>query len=229
MPLPLPAAEVAPAAEAAIPTTPPPLDPATERLLIEAQASLAQGIMVSAEQALAGAKKLAPEHPAVLETEGDIARAKGLNLAAERLYRQAFQADRGNARLEEKFATALVKIHEPEYRALPDDSPWSNRMRRAPAISCLMSAFFPGLGQFYNGDYLKGGILAFIWTLLLWQGPAWGIFDQMFIKHNGGVPVSFGSLCAAFCHGWYLLATLLALGLWVYSLIDAVKIAQNPD
>ena len=118
----------------------------------------------------------------MLELEGDIARAKGMNGMAERLYRQAFQADRGNARLEEKFATALLKTHQHEYAALPDDSTWSDRVQRNPAASGVMSTLLPGLGQFHNGDFLKGAAIVFAWALLLMlivRGPYWYALDLM--------------------------------------------------
>ncbi len=239
-----PAAEPAPALEQAdemakmpegdapdaepLSSTPPPADPVLDRLLSEAHLRLRQGVLTDAEQLLAEAKKLSSEYPGVLELEGDLASAKGKFALAERLYRQAFHADRGNARLEEKFATALLKMHEPELLALPDDSTWSDRVKRNPTASGIMSALLPGLGQFHNGDYIKGAILVVSWAMLWmseWRGPILNALNKM---HDAGLPYSTSYVCGYLFHGGYTLLTLLVLAVWLYSIIDAVQVAQNP-
>jgi len=215
--------------DATAPAPPPPLDPDVQRLLSEAQLRLRQGVLAGAEQLLAQAKELVPEHPAVLEMEGDIAREKGMNALAERLYRQAFQADRGNAGLEEKFATALLKTHQHEYRDLPDDSTWSDRIRRNPAASGVMSVLLPGLGQFHNGDFLKGAVLIVAWAMLLmfvYYGPIWYTMALMKSAHTASF---FDAFWSRLFHGGNILLALLLVGVWIYSIIDAAYIAQHPD
>ena len=240
---PAPAVEVtppstaAPAAEAVAdtpavssPAPPQELSPDVERLLSEGLAQLRQGLIAEAEAKLAQAKEQVPEHPAVLELEGDIAFEKRRFSKAEQCYRKAFQADRTNTRLEEKFATALVKVHEPEFLAhdVPDDSPWSNRVRRVPAASGAMSMLLPGLGQFHNGDYLKGAILIFSWVMLLVFLVKWPIMLTIYRLHEARLPIDPTEIIAACFRGPNLILVLLLLGVWLYGIIDAAITAQNP-
>lgn len=222
----VPSVQAAPAVGDTETTAPPPLDPALERLLTTLRCQ--QGALAEAEQVLKTAKEVSPEHPAVLEVEGDIAAAKGMHTLAERLYRQAFQADRGNARLEEKFANALLKTHQHEYDALPDDSTWSDRVQREPVVSAILSVLLPGLGQFFNGDYLKGAILVLAWAILLiiaYYVPVWDAMQLVKTAHS----TFFEALSRCLLHGGNLIITLLLLGVWLYGIIDAAMLAKQPD
>lgn len=212
------------------PTPPPPLDPAVEQLVREVHLKLRQGLTADVETQLAAAKTLAPEHPAVLEIEGDLAVERGRYAQAEPLYRKAFQADRGNARLEEKFATALVKMHESEYLAhdVPDDSPWSNRVKRIPAASGMMSFVVPGLGQFHNGDWLKGAIMIGAWVFLF-LFDCWPVFTTLRVFKETSRTYSTADIVASLFHGPYLLVTILIIAVWLYGIIDAVLVARNME
>ncbi|HOS44141.1 MAG TPA: tetratricopeptide repeat protein, partial [Armatimonadota bacterium] len=112
-----------------------PPDPALDRLLAEAFQRIRLDRYEEAAAKIAEAKALAPDHPAVLEMEGDLAFARRRYREAESLYRRAHALDPGNPRYEEKFATAILKIHEPELllHDVPDDDVdfiWGQRRPR---------------------------------------------------------------------------------------------------
>jgi hypothetical protein len=189
---------------------------------------------------LARAKALAPDHPAVLEAEGDLAMAQRRYVQAQQLYKAAFDADRSNARLEEKFATALVKVHTPEYasRHIPDDvdSIWSFHVRRPAWASGLLSALCPGLGQFYNGDWLKGLILLFIqigiastvihnaWIIADAMARQFGVMNAQ--GHYVLTADHYGEFTFRLLHSFSTAMLLLLTALWVYSVVDAIMAAR---
>lgn len=220
----------APAAVA--PTPPRPPDPALERLLSEIYIRLRQGRHVEAAQRLAQAKILAPTHPAVVEIEGDIAMAQGRFHTAKDLYRKALDADPANGKLEEKFATALVQTMTPQLnlQRLPDDSLWSNRVPRHPLSSTLLSAVFPGIGQIYNGDWLKGLLVLFT---ALAGGIAetnilWKVFSDY--RHASPETVSAPALVLfteSLFRGPQAILTLLLLAVWIYGMADAWLVAKH--
>ena len=205
-----------------------PIDPTLDRVIAETYLRVRQGRYEEAKERLAQAKTLAPEHPAVLEVEGDLFYAQGRYRQAERLYRQAFQGDPKNAKLEEKFATALVKMSEPEMLAKlgPDteDSIWQRRVSRPVWASAILSAFLPGLGQLYNGDFLKGGIiLIFSIRMILYNILYPLIHSFKDAREFNGI----GEILSPFVQGTMLASMLFFLALMLYSVIDAAWIASN--
>jgi TM2 domain-containing membrane protein YozV len=204
-------------------------DPALDRLLSEMHIRIRQGKLDEIAERLAKAKALAPDHAEVLEIEGDVAFAKGRFIKAELIYKQAWDADRKNARLEEKYATAVVKARVPDFYAqqLGDDSFWSNRVPRKPIVSTLQSALLPGLGQLYNGDWFKGLVVIGFYLL--------GSFAQFraiyypinaFLK-NHQVSTFFSSVFGTLLHDSQLLMTFMLLALWFYAVIDAYLVARS--
>ncbi len=212
------------------PGAPMPPTPSLDRLLAETFLRVRQERYDEAAVKLQELKALAPEHPGVLEIEGDLAFARRDFRAAERLYRQARTLDLTNARLEEKFATAVVKVHEPELLSHlpPDDDPWHRHFHRLAWASAAISAIFPGLGQLYNGDMLKGGTL-FIAAVLLIFAQLNGLMTTAAHLHLEGAPVTTGDLAAAAFKGVNLVVVLLYAALWIYGIIDAAIIAQQDD
>ena len=214
-------------------STPPRPDPELAALLTEAHLRIRQERYEDARERLAAAKQLAGDVPAVLELEGDIAFAQRRYKQAELLYHRAFQADPKNGPLEEKFATALVKVHEPEYRSHDirddDDDFWSFHVARPPWASGLLALILPGLGQLYNGDMLKGGALLFV-TLGVWSAilTRWHVaIDKLHAAKDvpENIVPSLAQMLPALQHDIILVWSVVLAGLAVYSMIDAVQVA----
>jgi len=93
--------------------------------------------------------------------------------------------------------------------------------RRAtnPAVAGLLSAVFPGVGQFYNRQWGKGA--AFLLGLLILAGILIGSVDPQALQQAadaGTPPENIGLL--------FLLATLI-LAVAVWSIVDAIRSAKR--
>lgn len=214
-----------------------PPDPALDRLLVEAFQRIRLERFDEAEAKLAEAKALAPDHPAVLETEGDLAFARRRPRDAEALYRRAHELDPKNARIEEKFATAVLKIHEPELLAhdIPDDDDvefvLGHRKARPPWASTLFSFLFPGAGQMFNGETVKGWALFFA-GVYLWSTFAWS-WHQLW-NERGGKPgllpttrIALGDIIGGMFHGPHAIITIFFFGAWIYGVVDAYLVSNS--
>jgi len=200
---------------------------ALERVLSEIYLRLRQGKFAEAKERLAKAKDLAPDSQAVLEIEGDLALAQRSYQMAQERYQQALRLDPTNTKLEEKFARALLKVHEPEYATLAnyDESLWSNRVPRPAITSALQSALLPGLGQIYNGDLVKG-VIMLCTAILLDLAELRHICDLTYFSEKLHTVFSFSSALSSLFSGLHLFLTLVLLGLWGYSIVDAWLVAK---
>jgi hypothetical protein len=209
--------------------TPLPSNPELDRLLMEMHVRLRQEQFNEVKERLAKAKTIAPDHPAVLEAEGDLAFVEQHYKQAETLFKAALQTDPGNARLEEKFATALLKVQMPGFsiNQIPDDvdSFWSNRVPRNPVISGILSAVLPGLGQFHNGDWLKGAIL-FLFDLWIYSKVIYVVYQTLRIIHKQGLTLSYGDIVGRATHSVSIFLLLLLAAALIYSIVDAVMVAK---
>ncbi|MHB0936139.1 MAG: tetratricopeptide repeat protein [Armatimonadota bacterium] len=207
-----------------------PSNPELDRLLVEMHVRLRQEQYGEVKERLAKAKALAPEHPAVLEIEGDLAFAQGRYKQAETLFKAALQADPGNARVEEKFATALLKVQMPGFSVnqIPDDvdSFWSNRVPRNPVISGVLSAILPGLGQFHNGDWAKGGVLLLV-DLLVYSQIIYAVYKTLqAIKHQN-LSLPYSEIVGRAMHSVNIFLLLLLAAALIYSVADAIIVARQ--
>jgi tetratricopeptide (TPR) repeat protein len=211
------------------PGRPLPLDAELDRLLSEAFRHLKLERYDDAAAILTTVKAQAPAHPAVLEFEGDLAFARRRYREARDCYRAARELDPTDPRLEEKFATAVLKVFEPQLIASmplkdPDDFEvaWGERRARPPAASASLSLLFPGAGQLYNGELIKGWLLvavgAGLWTTLFYT------WSYNIIKH---LPSDFGAVLGGMFHGRYAVFTVFAVLAWLYSIVDAAVIAYQ--
>ena len=213
------------------PVAPLPPNPALDRLLSEIFIRMRQGKYAEAAARLAQAKELAPEHPAVIEIEGDIAFAKGRFGTARDLYKRALESDPKNGKLEEKFATALLKMMMPQLLShdVPDDSLWSDRVPRNPVASLFRSLVLPGYGQIFNGELLKGLIVllaaACTGLPLLYVIISIAYANQSLHRANPLSPVP--NISDTLLHGGYLLLLILNAGIWIYGMIDAWYVAKQ--
>jgi len=209
-------------------------DPELATLLTETRLRIRQERFDEAKERLAAAKELGSDHPEVLEVEGDLAFAQRRYKPAELLYRQAFQANPKNGQLEEKYATALIKVHAPEYQThlvQEDESFWSFRVARPLWAVITLSAAIPGVGQLYNGDLLKGAVILFF-NILCTSYAGYPFFVQIcnLYRAHQRLP-DMSMVLEQGLHGINTGYLLLQIGLWVYALVDAVLIAKQmqPD
>lgn len=211
-----------------MPEAPP--NPELDRLLVEMHVRLRQQQYGEVKERLAKAKALAPDHPAVLEIEGDLAFAQRRYKQAETLFKAALQADPGNARVEEKFATALLKVQMPGFSVnqIPDDvdSFWSNRVPRNPVVSGVLSVIVPGLGQFHNGDWAKGGVLLMV-DLLVYSRIIYAVYKTLQDIHHQNLSLVNSEIVARALHSVNILLLLLLAAALIYSVVDAVLVARE--
>ncbi|MEI7833201.1 MAG: tetratricopeptide repeat protein [bacterium] len=208
------------------------LDPALEKVLSEIRLHIRQGNFDGARSRLAEAQALAPEHPRVLEIEGDLYAGQRKFKPALDAYKKAFAIDPKNARLEEKYATAVVKVNMPTILAhtpidVDDDAWWINPMvpPRVPWQSAMLSAFLPGVGQWHNGETLKSMIIfAVAGYSASWVGYALYMNAKAFTstRLNNG----FFDILSQGLHGANLVFTIIWILIWLYAIIDAAMVAS---
>jgi hypothetical protein len=85
--------------------------------------------------------------------------------------------------------------------------------RRRQITALVLAGVFPGLGQFYNRQPLKGGAFLVVAALLSWVI---------------GREVPEDLLALAEPHASLVLALLILLVLWVWSIVDAWVVAGRP-
>ncbi len=210
----------------------PPTDPALAMLLAEIYPRLHEELYDEVTPRLAKAKELAPNHPEVLEVEGDLAFARNQFGAALKCYKQAYALNPTDAGLEEKYALALVRLREPMLLNqlgpdLEDDSFWSHRIKRPPWASGVMSAALPGLGQWFNGDWFKGAVIVVVSVGGFISNIVPILQPLLHALRYNQVSFGYADIATKLFSGTNLLITLVLFGVWVYSVVDAVLVARN--
>jgi tetratricopeptide (TPR) repeat protein len=128
-----------------------------------------------AEGKVREALALAPEDTAGLEMLGDLLAEKGSLQEAAGVYQRAIDRAPGRPALEEKHAQVVLALGEQQHeRALAQMLLENPRLALSgrpsnPTFAFVLSAILPGMGQIYNGEYLKGALFlggAFLTFLL---------------------------------------------------------------
>jgi hypothetical protein len=82
--------------------------------------------------------------------------------------------------------------------------------RRRQTIALVLSGIFPGLGQLYNRQHVKGGLSLIVAGVLSWligrEMPA----DPLALVHSGAA---------------LTVLTVVLLALWLWSIVDAWRAA----
>ena len=87
-------------------------------------------------------------------------------------------------------------------------------MKGKPGIAAFLSAVFPGLGQWYNGERLKGvGFFTAAGILLVWAGTSLPSEDSLLQALERGEPVDGMGRIAV------ILVVVLVIACW--SIVDA--------
>lgn len=135
-----------------------------ERLLATANLHRLRGQLLEAEETCRKALEVDPKDVSIREMLGDVLYDAGKLDAASNEYRAALELAPGKASLETKFAKVTLEIAEREReKALAKDvllNPQKYTVpERNPLIAFVWSAIVPGLGQFYNGEIIKAGVI----------------------------------------------------------------------
>ena len=194
-----------------------------DALLREANVLRLRGQAAEAEERCRAVLAIEPAESTALEMLGDLLRGRGKLEEAAELFQRAAAAAPSRPSPEKKYAEVTLELAERQRlrdtATLLLQHPASPaQQRRNVMFALLLSAAFPGLGQFYNRDAVKGAVLVAGALICLWLGiePLLRLFLTVATAHASGEVNSFGA--------WF---GLLGGVLWLYSVIDAVVVAQK--
>lgn len=191
-----------------------------ERLLRAAHIHQVRGERSKAQELLQQALELDPENAGVWELLGDYQREAGDWQAAHDAYKKAHELDPQNAAIERKYAEAVLQ----RTRAQEQYQQWERALEgggdaptlpRNPGLAFILSFLLPGVGQLYNGQMLKGGIIIAVVILGLLLSGGGDFFYNILAYLVNPTRVRGDQ------SGWQLLAGVAALVAWFYAFIDA--------
>lgn len=119
-------------------------------------------------------------------------------------YHRALEIAPGNPQVENRIGCLALRQASMGSIAAPS-------LRRSPLTAALLSAIFPGAGELYNLDFIKG--LAIMLAYMIF-------FSQVFFDLFGAVISMSQSGAVAIGSSFYIFL-LLAILLWLYSIYDA--------
>lgn len=197
-----------------------------ERLLRQAHLEKLRGQSEQARATLQQALELMPDAPDVWELLGDYRREAGDWKGAHEAYQKAYELAPDNPHIERKFAEAVLMLsrQQEQYqmweRALEGkETADATLLPRNSGLAFLLSMLMPGVGQLYNGQWVKGGVLLALWVLgwvafMLMPGGSDFVYNLLAYLVN---PTRVrGSIS-----GSQVMAALLLFLVWVYAIIDA--------
>jgi len=192
-------------------------------LLREAHFLRLRGQEEEAETRCRAALALAPEDPSALEMMGDLLRSRGQTESAAEFYKRALAAAPGLPSPEKKYAELALELADrarlrDAANMLLHDPVSPQQQRRNVMTALFLSALFPGLGQFYNRDGLKGALLVVgsLICLVLGGDQLMRLMLTIATTRPSGEVNSMGAWLG-----------LLSGVLWIYAVIDAVVTAQR--
>lgn len=100
----------------------------------------------------------------IAEMIGDLLVIRGQMEAAAEQYKKVFEKEPRRTSAETKYAKAIIEIGEKEYQKKLAQERLDNPKKFAPPpkhplVAFILSLLFPGAGQMYNGEIVKGGII----------------------------------------------------------------------
>jgi tetratricopeptide (TPR) repeat protein len=217
-----------------------------ERLYGTVRMQLRRGQTDSAAQAAAELLERWPESTTAHELMGDVLQVQGKTTQAMAAFTKARELEPANADAERKYAALLLRTGETERRrermtmALENPAAHVRTKQNRPVVAAALAFVFPGFGQVYNDDYVKGlGLFAGASVLLILlvndlvinpyteairaQGRRHGLSVDRQIEATRAALSGFGVL-----HWALIFMCVMALiALSVYGIWDAYKIAQR--
>jgi len=194
-----------------------------EGLLREANVFRLRGQAEEAEARCHAALALSPEDATALEMMGDLMRGRGQSEAAVEFYKQAVAAAPERPSPEKKYAELTLELADRARLRDAGDLLLQHpvppqQQKRNVMTAFFLSAFFPGLGQFYNREGRKGALLVVGSLICMVVGGA------QFMKLLLSIATTRPSGEVNGIGAWL---GLLSGVLWLYAVIDAVVIAQK--
>lgn len=95
--------------------------------------------------------------------------------------------------------------------------------QKSPGLAAVMSCIWPGLGQIYNGEILKGILMMLTSPLAGWLGLLLTVF--------GGLAAA-GAPADSRAPGVFMIGLLLLIAtpaLWVYGVVNAYRSAERSN
>ena len=134
------------------------------RLMTLAHLQRMRGQIRDAEDTCRKALETSPNDVMIREELGDILHEEGKLDMALGEYRLALAISPNSESLEKKFARVTLEIGESEHAKLLAEDMMLNPKKygtraRNPVMAVVWSIMVPGLGQFYNGQLVKAGII----------------------------------------------------------------------
>jgi tetratricopeptide (TPR) repeat protein len=174
-----------------------------ENLLREASLLRRREKFGEAEVKCRAALEKIPNDAPALELLGDILAGVARIDEALAAYKRATEADPKRTSAEKKYAN-LFGLQQ-EWGGVDPEAVQAN-----PWVPTLLSALCPGLGQFANGDWIKGIVILF--SIL-------GIYYYRTITH---IPMPKGKI------DWNTLTLLFLAGsVWLYGIADAMRVSKE--
>lgn len=135
-----------------------------ERFVALAHLQRMRGQIRDAEDTCRKALEMSPQDVKVREMLGDILHEEGKLDMALAEYREALGICPGDESLEKKFAKVTLEIGEAEHEKMLAEDMIRNPKKygtraRNPVMAVIWSIVVPGLGQLYNGQFIKAGII----------------------------------------------------------------------
>lgn len=194
-----------------------------ERLLRTANLQRMRKQWLEAEDTCRKAIEISPENVDFREMLGDILVELGKVDQALLTYKTALEFAPGKESLETKFAKATLDMAESKWEQSAAQDRLSHPYRQAvrprnPAWAFIWSALLPGLGQFYNGDMLKGGIVFVVWLVSL-------LIASSALKTPSGTASAQDVLSLISPVVWVM--SFIGFCAWMYSVVDAPIVASK--
>ena len=165
------------------------------------------------------------------ELVGDLYLELGKGTWALESYRRARQLNPSRGVLEEKIGKAALAQAARQQTALMSEALLEGMARtpstpRRPAMAALFSLVVPGLGQLYNGQVLKGFIMALLFVVLF------GLTTMVILGQVRTAPASaqgvlytpsvdLGAVLSGVFSGINAVWVVLLMGLYIYAVADA--------
>lgn len=148
-----------------------------DRLLTLANVQRLREQYTEAESTCRKALELVPDDVAAKEMLADLLLELGKKDEALAEYKSALEIAPGKESLEDKYAKLIIVIAEDErQKEIAKDminNPHKYTMRKKnPIIAWLLASLVPGMGQFYNGQNIKGAVIfgIFMLFIIVWAG-----------------------------------------------------------
>ena len=202
-----------------------------DKLLSAANAHRIKGDILAGEDACRHVLEIDPEDIRAREMLADFLHARGKLDDALAEYRDLLQMDSSLAAVERKYAKVALEIGERDRLRHSVEDMLANPEKKAEAkrhagIAIILSFVAPGVGQIYNGELVKGGIIlgAYLLSLLVIAiSPGTGAFirQSLYIIMVGSPDPNNPMAAVVYPSPWLLLFVGVGLFAFIYSVVDA--------